>query len=234
VEVYDPAHDSWTRRANMPYRRGGGSAAVCGDHILLFGGFGRSFSANRRTAQLYDPLSSHWRSVASPKFARVGIQATRIGQVVYAIGGSSASSLGQAGANEAFDCRNLGYARPDPDIFFARLPAPQPGSLPQTRSFAHAVAAPWRLGQIKLSQVAGVLRFRVQGRDIRSVQLEVFDLAGRRVFQSEELRGTQLTWAGLDGQGRRLANGVYLYRIKARPPSGRQLQSAVRRLALVR
>ena len=238
VEVYDPARDRWTRRANMPYRRGGGAAAVCGKRILLFGGFGRSFSANRRTAQLYDPLSSHWQSVASPKFARVGIRAAAVGEVVYAIGGSLASAVREAGANEAFNCRNLGYARPDPDIFFARLPAPQPGSFPGPRAATPYWRAPsplrLRLGRIRLSQLAGALRFQVQGQGITALQLEVFDLAGRRVFQSRELRGSQLIWSSLDAQGRPLANGVYLYRIRVRSATGRQAQSAVHRLVLVR
>ena len=66
-----------------------------------------------------------------------------------------------------------------------------------------------------------------------AVRLEVFDVAGRRVWSREKpgelpVGRHERTWAGVDGAGRDLPSGTYLLRIVA----GSQRDS--RRLALVR
>jgi len=64
------------------------------------------------------------------------------------------------------------------------------------------------------------------------LDLAVFNLAGQRVAtlaQGQRLAGTyRLTWDGTDDQGRALASGVYLYRLRA----GEQRQEARKLLVL--
>jgi len=64
------------------------------------------------------------------------------------------------------------------------------------------------------------------------VAIEVFDITGRRVatlVDREMAPGTyEVTWDGRSTSGRRLASGVYLYRMKARD------FTATRRMTLVK
>jgi N-acetylneuraminic acid mutarotase len=241
VEVYDPATDSWATQPHMPYYRGGGSAAVCGDKILVFGGFGQTFTANQRRDQLYDPVTFKWTNVASTKFERIGVQAAVIGDTVYVIGGSLYSSIGQAGANEAFDCRNLGYTRPDPDVFFAirAVPLPQNSSLREPAAVQRSARpeplstpTPFSLEGTWVVRLGQDWLFNVHGSGIEALQVELYDLAGRRVYQSAEVRGSTLAWHGLAGPP--LANGVYFYRITVRGPNGQRVAGPVRAIVLMR
>ncbi len=49
-----------------------------------------------------------------------------------------------------------------------------------------------------------------QGRGITRLRIQVFDTAGRLVMD-EQAQGSRLQFSGLDPDGQRLANGVYLY-----------------------
>jgi len=55
--------------------------------------------------------------------------------------------------------------------------------------------------------------------ELRETSLEIFDLRGRRVkilFQGRTGRGSHTVyWDGTDSKGRRLASGIYFYRLKA-------------------
>jgi hypothetical protein len=73
----------------------------------------------------------------------------------------------------------------------------------------------------------------VQGSGIAGLELEVFDLAGRRVF-SQRAAGNRLVFQGLDNAGRALANGVYLYVVTARGYAGQAQRSEVRKLVVLR
>lgn len=73
----------------------------------------------------------------------------------------------------------------------------------------------------------------VRGSGIAGIELEVFNLAGRRVFQQQTI-GSCLAFQGLDNAGRTLANGVYLYIVTARGYDGRAQRSEVRKLVVLR
>jgi parallel beta-helix repeat protein len=73
----------------------------------------------------------------------------------------------------------------------------------------------------------------VQGSNIASVELDVFNLAGQRVFK-ERSPGNTVTFKGLSDTGRVLANGVYLYLITVQGYDGQVIQSEVRKLVILR
>ncbi|HEY5595842.1 MAG TPA: PKD domain-containing protein [Candidatus Bipolaricaulota bacterium] len=79
----------------------------------------------------------------------------------------------------------------------------------------------------------GALTLDVVGTGVAGVELEVFDLSGRRVFQTQEL-GSRLRFDALDEVGRPLANGVYLYLVTARGADGSTWRSKIEKLAILR
>jgi subtilisin family serine protease len=70
-------------------------------------------------------------------------------------------------------------------------------------------------------------RFVVKGQGIESVQVAVYDLSGRRVFTSDWYPGDIVEWHTVDDKGRRLANGAYLYLVKAKGANGEEVVSRV-------
>lgn len=83
-------------------------------------------------------------------------------------------------------------------------------------------------------RINGTAKFQVEGHGIRSIQVEVFDLKGQKVFDSEEVQGAIFEW-GLNNQdGRMVANGVYLYVITARGYDGQVIRSKVKKLVVLR
>jgi len=78
------------------------------------------------------------------------------------------------------------------------------------------------------------LSFRVEGTGIESIQVEVYDLAGRSIFNSGFLSGRELSWDLLTADGKPVANGVYLYVITARGYDGQLVRSKVQKLVILR
>lgn len=76
--------------------------------------------------------------------------------------------------------------------------------------------------------------FRVEGQGIGSIQVEVFNLAGKRVFHSGFVSGDVLAWNLLSNQGKRVANGVYLYVVTIRGFNGEVVRSQVKKLVVLR
>jgi len=97
-------------------------------------------------------------------------------------------------------------------------------------------AAPLRVEAIKLSNRRNhqVLSFIVEGVGIRSVEVEIFNLAGRRVFASGEGPGNRFEWRLQNDQGKVLANGVYLYVVTVRGFNERIIRSPVKKLVILK
>lgn len=76
-------------------------------------------------------------------------------------------------------------------------------------------------------------KLHIEGQGIASVSLEGFDLTGRKRFEVET-SGTRLQWAGLDENGRRLANGVYLYIVTVHGIYGEVWHSTLRKMIVLR
>ena len=79
----------------------------------------------------------------------------------------------------------------------------------------------------------GVL-FRVSALvELRSVQVEVYDLSGQRVYRSAWGTERELRWNLLRDDGHPVANGIYLYVVTARDRDGRLLRSEVQKLLIL-
>ncbi len=100
-------------------------------------------------------------------------------------------------------------------------------------------AAPLRVEAVKLMpnpirRSHQAMSFIVEGAGIKSIEVEIFDLAGRRVFASGEVLGNMLEWRLQNDQGKVLANGVYLYVITVRGFDEKVIRSAVKKLVILR
>jgi hypothetical protein len=78
------------------------------------------------------------------------------------------------------------------------------------------------------------VEFSAQGEGIRGIKVEVYDLAGRRVFASQEVVGNRLGWQMRDDRGQEVANGVYLYAIAVHGFNGEVVRSEVQKLVILR
>ena len=75
VEVYDPATDSWTPRAEMPTARKNTAAAVVNGIIYVFGGTQIKCSGSITTTEAYDPETDTWTTKQDMPTARIGLAA---------------------------------------------------------------------------------------------------------------------------------------------------------------
>lgn len=82
-------------------------------------------------------------------------------------------------------------------------------------------------------QSAGKFSFEAQGTNIESVQVHVYDTSGRLVSTIEN-SGNRLSWNGLNRNGQRLANGVYLYVMTVQGTYGDLVRTKVQKFAVLR
>jgi len=73
----------------------------------------------------------------------------------------------------------------------------------------------------------------VKGTGIAGIKVEVFNLAGAKVFE-QEASGDTLEFRAMDNKGNLLANGVYLYIVTVRGLDGEAIRSEVRKLVIIR
>ncbi len=84
VEEYDPATDTWTRKADMPTPRHGLSTAVLNGKIYAISGFD---GTNMATVEQYDPASDTWTKKADLPTLRSHLATEVVNGKMYAIGG---------------------------------------------------------------------------------------------------------------------------------------------------
>ncbi len=93
---------------------------------------------------------------------------------------------------------------------------------------------PLRVEGVALSQPSPLSRtVRVRGQNVARIEVQVFGLDGRLLIR-EEHAGPALRFNLLDGSGRPLANGVYLYAVTARGTDGTSWRSAVQKVVVLR
>ena len=231
VEVYDPATDSWDSVADLPSPRASAAAIACGKNLLVYGGYTASFDF-RFNAAILDLEANKWKPAPSMKLARAEFQGVSVGNTIYAIGGmDTANAFQRNGETEAFDCGNtpVGYARPDMDIFFSKDKV-HPASTKDTQPRdAHAPEV------LKIESVAfsAASEFVVEGQGIASVEVQVWSLSGQLIFSGTSV-SNNMKFYGLNSQGERLANGVYLYAVTARGANGEVVHTKLQKLVLRR
>jgi N-acetylneuraminic acid mutarotase len=92
VEVYDPATDTWTRKADMPTRRLCHSVSAVDGKIYSMGG-GKSNSDAVATLEEYDPVTDTWTRKADMPTARWGLSSSVVDGKIYAVGGALVSNV---------------------------------------------------------------------------------------------------------------------------------------------
>ena len=85
VVQYDPARDSWERKADMPFQSQGMGVAALDGNIYLVGGLGGAGVVD--TVYAYDPAADSWRQRASLSSPRFWLGCAAVGGKLYAIGG---------------------------------------------------------------------------------------------------------------------------------------------------
>jgi hypothetical protein len=97
VERYDPETNTWDSRAAMPTARYGSSAVTLNNKIYLIGGVNAS-NQIVNLVDVYDPLADNWSTAAPMPTARCRLAAVAGPDgKVYAIGGSTTSTLDMSG-----------------------------------------------------------------------------------------------------------------------------------------
>ncbi len=105
VEEYDPATDTWTKKADMPTAREGLSSSTVNGIIYAIGGESKE-SIALTTVEAYDPASDTWTSGADMSTARRRLSTSVVRGRVYAIGGHPGLYPTVTGTVEELDLRS--------------------------------------------------------------------------------------------------------------------------------
>ena len=87
VAVYDPATDTWEKKAEMPTRRCGLSTIVLNGKIYAIGGFDNDAIKLLPTVEVYNPKFNRCEKKADMPTARCCFAASVVNGKIYAIGG---------------------------------------------------------------------------------------------------------------------------------------------------
>jgi N-acetylneuraminic acid mutarotase len=85
VEEYDPATDTWTKKADMPTPRTYHSTCAVNGKVYAIGG--RTGGNDLSPVEEYDPATDTWTSVADIPTARSGVATSAVNGKIYVIGG---------------------------------------------------------------------------------------------------------------------------------------------------
>jgi len=91
VEAYDPATDTWTKKADMPTARYYPAACVIDGRIYVFGGhtkWGGGPEWSVSTAEIYDPATDTWTQASDMPGNRCNHTASIVAGKMYIIGGN--------------------------------------------------------------------------------------------------------------------------------------------------
>ena len=92
VEVYDPATDTWAKRADMPTRRTGVKAAVVRETIYAIGGSGWPHDGQGGPAlaniEAYHPKTNRWQKKPDMPTLRWVFSTVVVAEKIYLIGGT--------------------------------------------------------------------------------------------------------------------------------------------------
>ena len=157
LEVYDPATDAWSRRADLPVPTCGPAAAVVNGRIYLFGGLRSVYGMVTSATWEYDPAEDRWTAKAPMPTPRGFLSAEVVEGKVYLIGGGTAHGIVAYRVVELYD--------PATDSWQARA------EMPSAR-FAHATAAV----NGRIYAFGGA----VDGNLVGLTTVEVYDLAADR------------------------------------------------------
>jgi RNA polymerase sigma factor (sigma-70 family) len=104
VEAYDPAKDTWTKKAGMPTARTCLSTSVVDGIIYAIGGSGGDCGLGDSIVEAYDPAADTWTTKADMPTRRYWLTTSVVNGIIYAIGGWIDGEDGErVSAVEAYD-----------------------------------------------------------------------------------------------------------------------------------
>ncbi len=86
TQEYDPASDSWRRRANMPTARAWATASAYRGECYVIGG--SAGGESEAVVEVYDPRADSWRERAPLPDGRFSASSVTVGNRIYVVGGS--------------------------------------------------------------------------------------------------------------------------------------------------
>jgi len=96
VEAYDPATDTWTKKANMPTAIMDVGACVVDGRIYVTGGFPawpQNASDALSTVEVYDPVTDTWTQTSDMPMGRWGHSASVVAGKMYIVGGMNSAMI---------------------------------------------------------------------------------------------------------------------------------------------
>jgi len=91
-----------------------------------------------------------------------------------------------------------------------------------------------QVGRITAYLTGSLVNFAVAGQGIEDARVQIYDLAGQRIFDSGYEKGQTVEWHLNTDAGHLAANGVYLYAVTVRGYDGREVMSKVGKLVVLR
>ena len=88
VEMYDPATDRWTKKADMPVPRGGSPCVVDGKIYVIGGSAADREEGCLNIVDVYDPATDTWTTAKGMNYARSCAAFGVVDGKIYAIGGT--------------------------------------------------------------------------------------------------------------------------------------------------
>jgi N-acetylneuraminic acid mutarotase len=92
VHEYDPATDTWTRKADMPTARWGLTVAVVDEKIYALGGYTAYGTTPLSVLEVYDPATDTWESKAAMPTPRGWFTTSVVDGKIFAIGAAQPPS----------------------------------------------------------------------------------------------------------------------------------------------
>jgi N-acetylneuraminic acid mutarotase len=88
VEEYDPEHDTWLPKADMPSAKGLAAAVALNEKIYMMGGMTKGVSGVTASVYEYDPLADAWTQKAAMPEKRAWASAVVHDGLIYVLGGA--------------------------------------------------------------------------------------------------------------------------------------------------
>ena len=94
LEVYDPATNTWSTKANIPTPRTNPAAVAIDGKLYVVGGRNvDGYATGLDVLEVYDPVTDTWSTKANMPTGRHGLAAVPIFGLLYAVGGQNSQGL---------------------------------------------------------------------------------------------------------------------------------------------
>ncbi|MBS3766223.1 S8 family serine peptidase [Candidatus Bipolaricaulota bacterium] len=85
-----------------------------------------------------------------------------------------------------------------------------------------------------LDRFSSRTEFKAVGENVYQIRVNVYSLLGKEVFDSDWREGNTFQWNLLDGEGKSVPNGVYLYYVEVKGPDGETERSGLSKTLVLR